>query len=70
MTSSPHRPQPCQTPVKGTASIASIGSSLRSVYPINDELAPALQAAMNALTDHGLDHQSVDPVPGRPAGLD
>ena len=65
-----HRLQTYQTYVKGTASVVSIGLSLRSAYPIDDTLGPALQTAMNALTDHSSDHQSVDPVAGRPAGLD
>ena len=55
---SPHRHQPCRAPITGTASVASIGSSLRAAYPVEDELAPALQAALVALTDHSRDHRS------------
>ena len=47
-----YRPQLCRISVKGTASVASIGSFLRAAYPVDNELAPALQVAMNALIDH------------------
>lgn len=48
----PARSQPCEMRARGTASTASIAASLCSVYPLDAELSPELQAALTALSDH------------------
>ena len=53
----PHRYQPGQAPTEGTASVTSKGSLLRAAYPVQDDLAPTLEAALIALTDHSRDHR-------------
>ena len=53
-----HRPEPCQGQTKGSASVASVRSSLCFACTVDDELAPTLRTAINALKDFSLDRPS------------
>ena len=49
---SQRRHQRGSAPADVAATVAAIGASLRWIYPVNDQLVPALQEILSHLADH------------------
>ena len=50
---SPPRPSPCRSGPVEPAHVASVGAALRSAYAVDAGVPPAMQAALDGLTDDG-----------------